>query len=122
MNQIKFVDKQLMVTISGLDRLWGFKSRLQLPLIHVSEMAVESRSQLKRDGKWRVIKWRLLGLGLPKKQVGTFYGNRKLSYLNVQGDAPILFIRLNHEKYDYLFLTVNDPMEILRKYQQLRRP
>ncbi|KAL3948800.1 hypothetical protein [Lentilactobacillus hilgardii] len=121
MNDIQINNNQLTVTITGMDKLWGFKNRLIIPLDHVSDMTIENRKQLNQDGKWRVVQFRAPGLGLPWKQVGTFYGNHKRSYLNVSGNEHILFVSLTNEKYDYLFLTVNNPDELLSEFKRAKQ-
>ncbi|GHP14906.1 hypothetical protein YK48G_23310 [Lentilactobacillus fungorum] len=122
MNSVKFTSDQLIIEPIGLDKVWAFKSRLSIPLKHISEMVVESMDQLKADGKWNHIKIRTLGLGLPHKKSGTFQGNVSKSFVNISGKRDILFIKLDGEAYDYLFLTVDDPSKVVNIFQKMRQP
>lgn len=133
MANVKFEDNQMIVDISGLDKVWGFKGDFKIPIDHVSDLTVESRYQMQKDGKWGLVNLRAPGLGLPTKKVGTFYGSfygeasqmnqskkSKKSYLDVSSKDNILFVTLNNEKYDYLFLSVANPAELMSQFQRLK--
>ncbi|MFT8909162.1 MAG: hypothetical protein ABF908_09995, partial [Lentilactobacillus diolivorans] len=102
MANVKFEDNQMIVGISGLDKVWGFKGDFKIPIDHVSDLTVESRDQMQKDGKWGLVNLRAPGLGLPNKKVGTFYGSfygeasqlnqskkSKKSYLDISGKDNI---------------------------------
>ncbi|WP_367375925.1 hypothetical protein [Lentilactobacillus kefiri] len=120
MTDVEFSNGKMIVIPKGLDKLWGFRGRLEFPIDHITQMTIESKQQLKEDGKWDCIKIRALGLGLPNKKVGTFMGNRTTSYLNISGPDDILFVELHSEKYDFLFLTVADPNAIKERFLQIK--
>ncbi len=131
MADVRFENSGMVVGIKGLNKVWGFKGDFKVPLNHISSVTVESRRQMQKDGKWGLTNLRAPGLGLPNKKVGTFYGSfygkvgkeeshkSKKSYLDISGKENILFVTLNNEKYDYLFLSVDNPVELMSQFQWL---
>lgn len=96
-------DQQLLVVEPrGLDKMWSFTSRLEIPLAHV-------RGATQDDGAMAAPKGiRGPGLGLPKKFSGTWTLEGEKHFWNVSGPTELVVIELVDEHYARLFLTVAD--------------
>jgi hypothetical protein len=91
--------------VEGLDRLWSFRSQLEIPLAHIK--AVEADPD--QVGRW----WhgfRLLGTEIPGLfAMGTFYYHGELVFWDVHDPARSVVVSLEHERYKKLIIEVADP-------------
>jgi hypothetical protein len=91
--------------VEGLDKLWAFRSRLQIPLSHVTN--VEANPE--QIGRW----WhgiKLLGTDVPGFfAAGTFLYHGEKVFWDVRNTANAITVSLDHERYRKLIIEVADP-------------
>ena len=104
MARVEVAGDQLTVHIEGLDRLWTFKSRLEIPLAHVT--GVEADPEVVRGWKG----WRGPGAHVPGVIVaGTFHHQGDRVFWDVHDAAKAVVIHLADERYARLVIGVDDP-------------
>jgi len=113
MTQVEVTGSSLKVQILGWDKLWAFKSRIEVPLEHVAG----ARPWLKEvDGKWRGL--RAPGTAWPGVIVaGTYHGNGEHVFYDVHNFDNAIVIDLRDEWYARLVVEVADPEAVLRQFQ-----
>jgi hypothetical protein len=91
--------------VEGLHQLWALRSRLDIPLAHVT--AVEINHE--QVGNW----WhgfKLLGTEMPGVLgAGTFFYHRQMVFWDVRDPAKTIIVSLEHELYKKLIVEVADP-------------
>jgi hypothetical protein len=91
--------------VEGLHQLWTLRTRLEVPLAHVS--AVEINHE--QVGNW----WhgfKLLGTEMPGVlAAGTFVYHGQMVFWDVRDPAKTIIISLEHEFYKKLIVEVADP-------------
>lgn len=103
MNTVTLTDRTLLVEPRGLDKLWSFTRRLEVPLEHVRGATVDTGAVRDRKGVRRP------GLGLPGKWAGTWSLDGELAFWNVRGYGDVVVVELAEERFARLVLTVADP-------------
>ena len=92
-------------TVEGLHKLWSLKSRIEIPMSHIT--AVEANHD--QVGKW----WhgfKLLGSDAPGLfAAGTFYYHGELVFWDVFDTTKTIIVSLEHERYKKLIIEVADP-------------
>jgi hypothetical protein len=100
--------------VEGLDRMWAFRSRLEIPLAHI----VDVQHDPEQVGRW----WhgfKVLGTDVPGLfAAGTFYYHGELVFWDVRDPASTIVVVLDHERYKKLIVEVEDPASVA---SQLRR-
>ena len=107
MNTVTVNEATLIVEPMGLDKLWSFKRRLEIPLAHVRGATCDSGINNEPKGI------RVPGLSLPGKWSGTFRREEENSFWNVSTSGATVVIELAEEDFTRLILTVDDPHEIV---------
>lgn len=103
-NRITIVDGLLVVEPQGMDKLWSFTSRIEVPLADVTSATVDPRVIDDPKGV------RFPGLHLPDKVAGMFYTNGKRQFWNVTGYGNAIVVELDaRQRFDRLVLSVDDP-------------
>lgn len=103
-NRVTVTADRLVVEPLGLDKLWSFTRRLEIPLAHVRGATFDPGMRDEPKG------WRGPGLGLPGKKSGTFHAGGKKQFWNVSGYDRAVVVTLDHaERFDRLVITVDDP-------------
>jgi hypothetical protein len=101
-------------TVEGLDKLWSFRSRLELPLAHIT--AVEHDPEV--VGRW----WhgvKVVGTDVPGLfAAGTFYYNGELVFWDVRHRERAIIVSLEHERYKKLIVEVEDPADAVARLRQ----
>jgi hypothetical protein len=101
-------------TVEGLDKLWSFRSRLELPLAHI--IAVEHDPEA--VGRW----WhgiKVMGTDVPGLfAAGTFYYRGELVFWDVFNPERAIIVSLQHERYRKLIIEVEDPTATVGKLRQ----
>jgi hypothetical protein len=91
--------------IEGLDKLWAFRSQLEIPLAHITAVEVNHEEV----GRW----WhglKLIGTEIPGLLgAGTFFYHRELVFWDVRDPANTIIVSLEHEHYKKLIVEVADP-------------
>ena len=92
-------------TVEGLHKLWSLKSRIEIPMSHITTVEV-NHDQVGRW--WHGIK--LIGTDVPGLfAAGTFYYHGELVFWDVTDPANTIIVSLNHERYKKLIVEVADP-------------
>jgi hypothetical protein len=106
--------ERVVFTVEGLDKLWSFRSRLELPLAHV--IAVDHDPQV--VGRW----WhgfKVIGTDVPGLfAAGTFYYHAELVFWDVRQPQRAIIVSLEHERYKKLIVEVADPRETVARLRR----
>lgn len=102
-NLVTVTEATLTVEPQGMDKLWSFTNKLQIPLTHVRGATLDPGVADEPKGL------RGPGLGLPGKWSGTYTRDGERTFWNVSDAASTVVIELIDEKYARLILTVNQP-------------
>jgi len=96
--------------VEGIHKLWSLRSRLEIPLAHITDVEVDHD----QVGKW----WhgiKLLGTDVPPVFVaGTFFYHRELVFWDVHDPGSTIVVSLAHEFYKKLIVEVRDPVSTAR--------
>ncbi len=105
MVDLTVVDGKLVLNVRGADKLWAWKSSLEIPLAHVG--GVRADPEIAR-GWWH-------GLRMPGTNVsgvitaGTFYQDGKRVFWDVHHPDKTIVIDLHDERFSQLIVEVADP-------------
>jgi hypothetical protein len=103
---ISITDDHLHLEVKGLDKLWAFKSQLDIPLNHIRAVKHDPESV---SGWWHGIK--LIGTNLPGAlTAGTFYQHGQCVFWDVHDPARSIIIELQDERFGQLIVEVDDPL------------
>ena len=95
----------LVLKVLGADRLWAFKSSLEIPLQHVAGIRADPSIA---HGWWHG--WRIPGTQIPGViTAGTFYQDGKRVFWDVHNPDNTVVIELRDERYNQLIVEVDDP-------------
>lgn len=96
---------KLTLHVRGADRLWAFKSSLEIPLVHIAGVRADSEAA---RGWYHGIK--MPGTNLPGViTAGTFYQDGKRVFWDVHRPEKAIVIDLHDERYSQLVVEVDDP-------------
>jgi hypothetical protein len=105
---------RVVFEIEGLDKLWSLRSRLEIPLAHITD--VEANAD--QVGRW----WhglKLWGSDVPGLfAAGTFFYHGELVFWDVRDPARTIIVSLEHERYKKLILEVADPLAAIMHLRQ----
>ncbi len=105
MVDLSIFEGKLLLHVHGADKLWAFKSSLEIPLQHVA--AIRADPEVAR-GWWHG--WRMPGTNLPGViTAGTFYQDGKRVFWDVHNPENTVVIDLHDERYNQLIVEVADP-------------
>ena len=91
--------------VEGWDKLWALRSRLEIPLAHITDVEANV-DQVNRW--WHGVK--VMGADLPGLfAAGTFYYRGELVFWDVRQPANTIIVSLDHERYRKLIIEVEDP-------------
>jgi hypothetical protein len=100
--------------VEGLHKFWSFRSRLDIPLAHVTDVEA-NHDQVGRW--WRGVK--LLGTQMPGVlTAGMFVYHGEMVFWDINDPAKTIIVSLDHEFYKKLIVEVADPqgtVAILRR-------
>jgi hypothetical protein len=109
---------RVVFEIEGLDKLWSLRSRLEIPLAHVTD--VEANADL--VGRW----WhglKLWGSDVPGLfAAGTFFYHGELVFWDMRDPARTIIVSLDHERYRKLIVEVADPAAVTMQLRQAIAP
>ena len=104
---------KLTLRVQGADKLWAFKSSLEVQLTHIA--GVRADPEIAR-GWWHGV--RMPGTNVPGViTAGTFYQDGKRIFWDVHNPANAIVIRLRDERYDELVVEVADPQAAMKIIQ-----
>jgi len=106
---------RLILEIEGWDKLWAFKSRLEIPLANITAVRADREVA---HGLWKGI--RAPGTHLPGVIIaGTYYQNGQRIFWDVKDPEKTIVIDLADERYNQLIVEVADPARTVQEIQLL---
>ena len=110
MVDLSVAEGKLTLHVRGSDKLWAFKSTLEIPLVHIA--SVRADPEVAR-GWWHGI--RLPGTNVPGViTAGTFYQDGKRVFWDVHHPENTIVIDLHDERFNELVVEVADPEAAVR--------
>lgn len=101
---------KLTLHVRGADKLWAFKSSLEIPLVHISGVRADPEAA---RGWYHGM--RMPGTNVPGViTAGTFYPDGKRVFWDVHHPEKALVIDLHDERYSELVVEVEDPEAAVR--------
>lgn len=101
---VDITDDALVIEPQGLDKVWSFTRRLEIPLDHVRGATHDPG--MKQEPKGR----RGPGLRVPGKLAGTFHTDGERQFWNVSGFEGAVVVELDPaEHFNRLVISVQDP-------------
>ena len=98
-------DGNLVLHVRGADKLWAFKSSLEIPLAHITAIRADPAIA---HGWWHGL--RMPGTNIPGVlTAGTFYQDGKRIFWDVHNPDNTVVIGLRDERYNELIVEVPDP-------------
>jgi hypothetical protein len=111
MVEISLTSDYVHLEVKGLDKLWAFKSQLDIPIEHVRDVRHEPEAA---SGWWHGL--RLPGTQLPGViTAGTFYHQGKRVFWDVHNPEKSIVIELHDDRFDELIVEVSDPLYAVRQ-------
>lgn len=110
MNKVSIDDarKVLVVEPRGLDKVWGFVRRIEVPIDQVRGATHDPGTTEEYKGV------RSPGLGIPgRKWVGTWRKDGQRHYWNVTGRKTAIVIQTTSPRFQRLYLSVEDPRVVV---------
>jgi hypothetical protein len=105
MVDLSIAGDNLVLHVRGADKLWSFKSSLEIPLEHIAE--IEADPAVAHDW-WHGL--RMPGTNIPGVMTaGTFYQDGKRVFWDVHNPDHTVVIVLKDERYNELIVEVADP-------------
>jgi hypothetical protein len=102
---LSIAEGKLMLHVRGADKLWAFKSGLEIPLLHIAGVRADPEAA---RGWYHGI--RLPGTNVPGViSAGTFYQDGKRVFWDVHRSEKTIVIDLHDERYNELVVEVDDP-------------
>ena len=93
--------------VEGWDRLWAFRSHIEIPIEHITDVEI-NHDQVGRW--WHGIK--VIGTDLPGLfAAGTFYYHGEKVFWDVRNLDKTIIVSLDHERYRKLIIEVENPQE-----------
>jgi len=105
MVELSITGGNLVLHVKGADKLWAFKSSLEISLAHV--VAIRADPAIAR-GWWHGL--RMPGTSVPGViTAGTFYQDGKRVFWDVHNPENTVVIELKDERYNQLIVEVAEP-------------
>lgn len=113
MVDLSVAEGKLTLHVRGSDKLWAFKSSLEIPLVHIA--SVRADPEIAR-GWWHGI--RMPGTSVPGViTAGTFYQDGKRVFWDVHHPEKTIVIDLRDERFTQLVVEVADIEAAVRLIQ-----
>ena len=110
---LSIAEGKLILHVRGADKLWSFKSSLEIPFTHIA--GVRADPEVAR-GWYHGI--RMPGTNVPGViTAGTFYQNGKRVFWDVHHPEKTIVIDLHDERYNELVVEVDDPEAAVKVIQ-----
>jgi hypothetical protein len=109
MTRLSISGGKLIIDVQGLHKIWAFKSRLEIPIEHISAV--------RRAADERVKGIRLPGTSIPGViTAGTYYeANERPVFWDVCDREKAIAIDLEDERFSTIVIEVADPEGSMRK-------
>jgi hypothetical protein len=113
MVDLSIAEGKLTLHVRRADKLWAFKSSLEIPLVHIAGVRADPESA---RGWYHGI--RMPGTNVPGViTAGTFYQDGKRVFWDVHRPEKTIVIDLRDERYNELVVEVDDPEAAVRLIQ-----
>ena len=113
MVDLTVAEGKLTLHIPGADKLWAFKSSLEIPLVHIAGVRADPETA---RGWYHGI--RMPGTSVPGViTAGTFYQDGKRVFWDVHHPEKTIVIDLHDERYNELVVEVDDPEAAVKLIQ-----
>lgn len=113
MVDVSIAEGKLTLHVRGADKLWAFKSSLEIPLVHIARVRADAEAA---RGWYHGIK--MPGTNMPGViTAGTFYQHGKRVFWDVHHPEKTIVIDLDDERYQQLVVEVEDPEGAVRLIQ-----
>lgn len=114
MVNVSVLDGRAVFQVEGRDQLWALRSRLEIPLTHITAAEFDPA----QVGTWWH-GWKLVGTDVPGLfAAGTFYYHHELVFWDVHDPSLAVIISLDHERYKKLIVEVEDPEDVVRRIRE----
>jgi hypothetical protein len=111
MVDVTIQDGRAAFNVEGLHKLWSFRSRIEIPLAHIT--GVEANAE--QVGQW----WhgfKLIGTDVPGFfAAGTFYYHGEMVFWDVHDPVHTVIVSLDHERYKKLIIEVSDVQDTVSR-------
>jgi hypothetical protein len=102
---LSIAEGKLTLNVRGADKLWAFKSSLEILLVQITEITADPSIA---HGWWHGL--RMPGTNIPGVlTAGTFYQDGKRVFWDVHNPENTVVIGLRDERYNELIVEVADP-------------
>ena len=101
-NKISIENNKLIILPQGLDKVWSFKNKLEIPMTNVMGATIDTDILNAKKG------FRGPGLGLPNKWSGTWTLDGERNFWNVTRNETPVVIQLKNEHFSRLILGLDD--------------
>jgi hypothetical protein len=107
MVEVSITDDHLHLELKGLDKLWAFKSQLDIPLRHIRSVRHDPEAA---SGWWHGI--RMPGTNVPGVLTAGTFDQRdgQRVFWDVHNPEKSIIIELHDDRFDELVIEVNDPL------------
>ncbi len=113
MVDLSVAEGKLTLHVRGADKLWAFKSSLEIPLVHIARVRADPQAA---RGWYHGI--RLPGTNVPGViTAGTFYQDGKRVFWDVHHPEKTIVIDLHDERFNQLVVEVADPDAAIKLIQ-----
>jgi len=110
---LSIAEGKLTLHIRGADKLWAFKSSLEIALVHIAGVRADPEAV---RGWYHGI--RMPGTNVPGViTAGTFYQDGKRVFWDVHNPEKTIIIDLHDERYNELVVEVDDPNAAVKLIQ-----
>lgn len=113
MVDVSIAEGKLTLHVRGADKLWAFKSSLEIPLVHLA--SVRADPEAARSWYHGI---RMPGTNVPGViTAGSFYQDGKRVFWDVHHPEKAIVIDLHDERYNELVVEVEDPDATIKLIQ-----
>ena len=106
MVNIKLQGNIVVFEVAGWDKLWAFKSSLEIPVAHITDIYADPNPAM---GWFDAIK--IIGTGIPTIfRAGTFYQQGEFVFWDVRNPQNTVVVELVHEQFNKLVIEVIEPV------------
>ena len=100
---------KIIFTIRGIDKLFAFKSSLEIPVGHIMAVYVDPSIEMNFSDSFK-----LLGTNVPNLfRAGTFYQNGETIFWDVRNTDNAIVVELDHEYFKKLVIEVENPEQAI---------
>jgi len=115
MVQIIFDTDLVIFEVLGADKVWAFKSRLEIPFSCIRGARADPDAA---RGWWKG--WRIPGTQIPGViTAGTYYKKGKRTFWDIHDPTGAIVVDLSNHKYNQLVIEVEDPIGEAQKLQKV---